>query len=173
MSVALVFSKHPKRSWNFFFIEPIWLIDLVKRKTCLSYLYISLIDKNFSKWTVSFSVECLNGRGVTHNYIPSIIRFDNPACRQLHPDQAADLQLPPASKRLAAAQPLELCCDWTMALFLLWSPCWTPRNLATVVFYAMLSLMAYHSLWYGHSSAKIVPDGTLVGGAYGKSDYSN
>jgi len=31
-----------------------------------------------------------------------------------------------------------------------------PRNLATLVFYGLLSFLAFHSLWYGHSSAKIV-----------------
>lgn len=52
--------------------------------------------------------------------------------------------------------PSELCCDWTMGTIPLVESVLDLRNLATLVFYTFLSLLAYHSLRYRHSSAKTV-----------------
>lgn len=52
--------------------------------------------------------------------------------------------------------PSELCCDWTMGTIPLVESVLDPRNLATLAFYVLLGVLAYHSLRHGHSSAKTV-----------------
>uniref|UniRef100_A0A4W6C3X5 Protein O-mannosyl-transferase TMTC3 n=1 Tax=Lates calcarifer TaxID=8187 RepID=A0A4W6C3X5_LATCA len=68
---------------------------------------------------------------VIQSQLPVFTRFDNPAA-------------------------VKLCCDWTMGTIPLVESFLDLRNLATLVFYTFLGLLAYHSLRYRHSSAKTV-----------------
>lgn len=52
--------------------------------------------------------------------------------------------------------PSELCCDWTMGTIPLVESLLDLRNVATLLFYAFLALLAHHSLKHRHSSAKTV-----------------
>lgn len=52
--------------------------------------------------------------------------------------------------------PSELCCDWTMGTIPLVESFLDLRNLATLLFYTCLALLAHHSLCYRHGSAKTV-----------------
>uniref|UniRef100_A0A3Q1FBX1 Protein O-mannosyl-transferase TMTC3 n=1 Tax=Acanthochromis polyacanthus TaxID=80966 RepID=A0A3Q1FBX1_9TELE len=83
-------------------------------------------------------------------------RFDNPAA--VSPTPARQLTfnyLLPVNAWLLL-NPSELCCDWTMGTIPLVESLLDLRNLATLVFYTFLGLLAYHSLRYRHSSAKTV-----------------
>lgn len=52
--------------------------------------------------------------------------------------------------------PSELCCDWTMGTIPLVESFLDLRNLATLLFYTCLALLAHHSLRNSHGSAKTV-----------------
>lgn len=52
--------------------------------------------------------------------------------------------------------PSELCCDWTMGTIPLVESLLDLRNVATLLFYAFLAVLAHHSLKHRHSSAKTV-----------------
>lgn len=52
--------------------------------------------------------------------------------------------------------PSELCCDWTMGTIPLVESFLDLRNLATLLFYTCLFLLAHHSLRYRRGSAKTV-----------------
>lgn len=102
------------------------------------------------------SVVRLNGEEYSLIFCRLIIRFDNPAAVSSTPTRQLTFNYLLPVNAWLLLNPSELCCDWTMGTIPLVESLLDPRNLATVVFYAMLSLLAYHSLWYGHSSAKIV-----------------
>uniref|UniRef100_A0A8C1QAS3 Protein O-mannosyl-transferase TMTC3 n=2 Tax=Cyprinus carpio TaxID=7962 RepID=A0A8C1QAS3_CYPCA len=93
---------------------------------------------------------------VIQSQLPVFTRFDNPAAVSSTPSRQLTFNYLLPVNAWLLLNPSELCCDWTMGTIPLVESLLDPRNLATVVFYAMLSLLAYHSLWYGHSSAKIV-----------------
>uniref|UniRef100_A0A673L729 Protein O-mannosyl-transferase TMTC3 n=1 Tax=Sinocyclocheilus rhinocerous TaxID=307959 RepID=A0A673L729_9TELE len=88
--------------------------------------------------------------------IQSQLPDDNPAAVSSTPTRQLTFNYLLPVNAWLLLNPSELCCDWTMGTIPLVESLLDPRNLATVVFYAMLSLLAYHSLWYGHSSSKIV-----------------
>lgn len=90
------------------------------------------------------------------NSFSSIIRFDNPAAVSSTPTRQMTFNYLLPVNAWLLLNPSELCCDWTMGTIPLVESLLDPRNLATLVFYVSLSLLAYHSLWHGHSSAKIV-----------------
>ncbi|XP_026058254.1 transmembrane and TPR repeat-containing protein 3-like isoform X1 [Carassius auratus] len=93
---------------------------------------------------------------VIQSQLPVFTRFDNPAAVSSTPTRQLTFNYLLPVNAWLLLNPSELCCDWTMGTIPLVESLMDPRNLATVTFYAMLSLLAYHSLWYGHSSAKIV-----------------
>ncbi|XP_049928438.1 protein O-mannosyl-transferase TMTC3 isoform X1 [Epinephelus moara] len=93
---------------------------------------------------------------VIQSQLPVFTRFDNPAA--VSPTPARQLTfnyLLPVNAWLLL-NPSELCCDWTMGTIPLVESLLDLRNLATLVFYTFLGLLAYHSLRYRHSSAKTV-----------------
>lgn len=93
---------------------------------------------------------------VIQSQLPVFTRFDNPAA--VSPTPARQLTfnyLLPVNAWLLL-NPSELCCDWTMGTIPLVESPLDHRNLATLVFYTFLGLLAYHSLCYRHSSAKTV-----------------
>ncbi|KAM7003091.1 protein O-mannosyl-transferase TMTC3 [Tautogolabrus adspersus] len=93
---------------------------------------------------------------IIQSQLPVFTRFDNPAA--VSPTPARQLTfnyLLPVNAWLLL-DPSELCCDWTMGTIPLVESLLDLRNLATLMFYAFMGLLAYHSLRYRHSSAKIV-----------------
>lgn len=83
-------------------------------------------------------------------------RFDNPAAVSSTPARQLTFNyLLPVNSWLLL-NPSELCCDWTMGTIPLVESVLDPRNLATLAFYVLLGLLAYHSLRQAHSSAKTV-----------------
>uniref|UniRef100_A0A9J8B5I4 dolichyl-phosphate-mannose--protein mannosyltransferase n=2 Tax=Cyprinus carpio TaxID=7962 RepID=A0A9J8B5I4_CYPCA len=93
---------------------------------------------------------------VIQSQLPVFTRFDNPAAVSSTPTRQLTFNYLLPVNAWLLLNPSELCCDWTMGTIPLVECLLDPRNLATVVFYGMLSILAYQGLWYGHSSAKIV-----------------
>lgn len=93
---------------------------------------------------------------VIQSQLPVFTRFDNPAAVSSTPSRQLTFNYLLPVNAWLLLNPSELCCDWTMGTIPLVESLLDPRNLATLVFYTFLSFMAYHSLWYNHSSAKII-----------------
>ncbi|KAG1939153.1 protein O-mannosyl-transferase TMTC3 [Pimephales promelas] len=93
---------------------------------------------------------------VIQSQLPVFTRFDNPAAVSSTPTRQLTFNYLLPVNAWLLLNPSELCCDWTMGTIPLVESLLDPRNLATLVFYGLLSFLAFHSLWYGHSSAKIV-----------------
>lgn len=85
-----------------------------------------------------------------------LCRFDNPAAVSATPARQLTFNYLLPVNAWLLLNPSELCCDWTMGTIPLVESLLDPRNLATLAFYVLLGLLAYHSLRYGHSSAKTV-----------------
>ncbi|GAA6065449.1 protein O-mannosyl-transferase TMTC3 isoform X1 [Tachysurus ichikawai] len=93
---------------------------------------------------------------VIQSQLPVFTRFDNPAAVSSTPARQLTFNyLLPVNVWLLL-NPSELCCDWTMGTIPLVESLLDPRNLATLAFYVLLGLLAYHSLRHAHSSAKTV-----------------
>lgn len=93
---------------------------------------------------------------VIQSQLPVFTRFDNPAA--VSPTPARQLTfnyLLPVNAWLLL-NPSELCCDWTMGTIPLVESLLDVRNLATIVFYCLLGLLAFHSLRGSDHSAKTV-----------------
>ncbi|KAJ8269046.1 hypothetical protein COCON_G00116530 [Conger conger] len=93
---------------------------------------------------------------VIQSQLPVFTRFDNPAA--VSPTPARQLTfnyLLPVNAWLLL-NPSELCCDWTMGTIPLVESVLDVRNSATLVFYCLLALLAFHSLRYSDASAKTV-----------------
>lgn len=86
----------------------------------------------------------------------SSCRFDNPAAVSTTPTRQLTFNYLLPVNAWLLLNPSELCCDWTMGTIPLVDSLLDLRNLATLVFYTFLGLLAYHSLRYRHSSAKTV-----------------
>ncbi|XP_048015310.1 protein O-mannosyl-transferase TMTC3 [Megalobrama amblycephala] len=93
---------------------------------------------------------------VIQSQLPVFTRFDNPAAVSSTPTRQLTFNYLLPVNAWLLLNPSELCCDWTMGTIPLVESLLDPRNFATLVFYGLLSFLAYHSLWYSHSSAKIV-----------------
>uniref|UniRef100_A0A671PN19 Protein O-mannosyl-transferase TMTC3 n=1 Tax=Sinocyclocheilus anshuiensis TaxID=1608454 RepID=A0A671PN19_9TELE len=93
---------------------------------------------------------------VIQSQLPVFTRFDNPAAISSTPTRQLTFNYLLPVNAWLLLNPSELCCDWTMGTIPLVETLLDPRNLVTVVFYGMLSLLAYQGLWYGHSAAKII-----------------
>lgn len=83
-------------------------------------------------------------------------RFDNPAAVSPTPTRQLTFNYLLPLNAWLLLNPSELCCDWTMGTIPLVESPLDPRNLATLAFYSLLGLLAYHSLRHGHNSAKTV-----------------
>ncbi|XP_047453361.1 protein O-mannosyl-transferase TMTC3 isoform X2 [Mugil cephalus] len=93
---------------------------------------------------------------VIQSQLPVFTRFDNPAAVSPTPTRQLTFNYLLPVNAWLLLNPSELCCDWTMGTIPLVESLLDLRNLATLVFYSFLGLLAYHSLRYRHSSAKIV-----------------
>lgn len=91
-------------------------------------------------------------------------RFDNPAAVSPTPTRQLTFNYLLPVNAWLLLNPSELCCDWTMGTIPLVESLLDLRNMATLLFYTFLGLLAYHSLRYRHSSAKtvIMVRGSLV-----------
>ncbi|XP_044048412.1 protein O-mannosyl-transferase TMTC3 isoform X3 [Siniperca chuatsi] len=93
---------------------------------------------------------------VIQSQLPVFTRFDNPAAVSPTPTRQLTFNYLLPVNAWLLLNPSELCCDWTMGTIPLVESLLDLRNLATLVFYTFLGLLAYHSLRYRHSSAKTV-----------------
>ncbi|XP_071313305.1 protein O-mannosyl-transferase TMTC3 isoform X2 [Trachinotus anak] len=93
---------------------------------------------------------------VIQSQLPVFTRFDNPAAVSPTPTRQLTFNYLLPVNAWLLLNPSELCCDWTMGTIPLVESLLDLRNLATLVFYSFLGLLAYHSLRYRHSSAKTV-----------------
>ncbi|XP_017573187.1 protein O-mannosyl-transferase TMTC3 [Pygocentrus nattereri] len=93
---------------------------------------------------------------VIQSQLPVFTRFDNPAAVSSTPARQLTFNYLLPVNGWLLLNPSELCCDWTMGTIPLIESVLDPRNLATLAFYMLLGLLAYHSLRHGHSSAKTV-----------------
>uniref|UniRef100_A0A4W4EW05 Protein O-mannosyl-transferase TMTC3 n=1 Tax=Electrophorus electricus TaxID=8005 RepID=A0A4W4EW05_ELEEL len=93
---------------------------------------------------------------VIQSQLPVFTRFDNPAAVSTTPTRQLTFNYLLPVNGWLLLNPSELCCDWTMGTIPLVETLLDLRNLATLAFYTLLSLLAYHSLRHTHSSAKIV-----------------
>ncbi|XP_013873074.1 transmembrane and TPR repeat-containing protein 3 [Austrofundulus limnaeus] len=93
---------------------------------------------------------------VIQSQLPVFTRFDNPAAVSPSPTRQMTFNYLLPVNAWLLLNPSELCCDWTMGTISLVESFLDLRNLATVMFYTFLGLLAHHSLCYRHSSAKTV-----------------
>ncbi|KAM3869869.1 protein O-mannosyl-transferase TMTC3 [Diretmus argenteus] len=93
---------------------------------------------------------------VIQSQLPVFTRFDNPAAVSPTPTRQLTFNYLLPVNAWLLLNPSELCCDWTMGTIPLVESPLDLRNLATLSFYTLLGLLAYHSLRYRHSSAKTV-----------------
>ncbi|XP_041853734.1 protein O-mannosyl-transferase TMTC3 isoform X1 [Melanotaenia boesemani] len=93
---------------------------------------------------------------VIQSQLPVFTRFDNPAAVSPTPTRQLTFNYLLPVNAWLLLNPSELCCDWTMGTIPLVESLIDLRNLATLVFYVFLGLLAHHSLRYRHSSAKTV-----------------
>uniref|UniRef100_A0A672J9D1 dolichyl-phosphate-mannose--protein mannosyltransferase n=1 Tax=Salarias fasciatus TaxID=181472 RepID=A0A672J9D1_SALFA len=93
---------------------------------------------------------------VIQSQLPVFTRFDNPAAVSSTPTRQLTFNYLLPVNAWLLLNPSELCCDWTMGTIPLVESLLDLRNLATLVFYTFLGLLAYHSLRYRHSSARTV-----------------
>ncbi|KAG7329537.1 hypothetical protein KOW79_007711 [Hemibagrus wyckioides] len=93
---------------------------------------------------------------VIQSQLPVFTRFDNPAAVSSTPARQLTFNYLLPVNAWLLLNPSELCCDWTMGTIPLVESLLDPRNLATLAFYVLLGLLAYHSLRHAHSSAKTV-----------------
>ncbi|XP_061917327.1 protein O-mannosyl-transferase TMTC3 [Entelurus aequoreus] len=93
---------------------------------------------------------------VIQSQLPVFTRFDNPAAVSPAPARQLTFNYLLPVNAWLLLNPSELCCDWTMGTIPLVESALDRRNLATVVFYVLVGLLAYSSVTCQHSSAKTV-----------------
>ncbi|XP_061772972.1 protein O-mannosyl-transferase TMTC3 [Nerophis ophidion] len=93
---------------------------------------------------------------VIQSQLPVFTRFDNPAAVSTTPTRQLTFNYLLPVNAWLLLNPSELCCDWTMGTIPLVESALDRRNLATVVFYVLVGLLAYSSVTCQHSSAKTV-----------------
>ncbi|XP_077568465.1 protein O-mannosyl-transferase TMTC3 [Stigmatopora nigra] len=93
---------------------------------------------------------------VIQSQLPVFTRFDNPAAVSPTPTRQLTFNYLLPVNAWLLLNPSELCCDWTMGTIPLVESALDQRNLATLVFYVLLGLLAYRSITCSHSSAKTV-----------------
>lgn len=100
----------------------------------------------------SFQDLCLKRAHTT----PIFFRFDNPAAVSPTPTRQLTFNYLLPVNAWLLLNPSELCCDWTMGTIPLVESALDQRNLATLLFYVLLGLLAYRSITCSRSSAKTV-----------------
>uniref|UniRef100_A0A4W5N3W4 Protein O-mannosyl-transferase TMTC3 n=1 Tax=Hucho hucho TaxID=62062 RepID=A0A4W5N3W4_9TELE len=93
---------------------------------------------------------------VIQSQLPVFTRFDNPAAVSPTPARQLTFNYLLPLNAWLLLNPSELCCDWTMGTIPLVESPLDLRNLATLAFYSLLGLLAFHSLRHSQSSAKTV-----------------
>uniref|UniRef100_A0A1A8EKR1 Protein O-mannosyl-transferase TMTC3 n=1 Tax=Nothobranchius korthausae TaxID=1143690 RepID=A0A1A8EKR1_9TELE len=93
---------------------------------------------------------------VIQSQLPVFTRFDNPAAVSPTPSRQLTFNYLLPVNAWLLLNPSELCCDWTMGTIPLVESLLDLRNLATLMLYTFLGLLAHHSLRYRHTSAKTV-----------------
>ncbi|KAI9547532.1 Protein O-mannosyl-transferase tmtc3 [Dissostichus eleginoides] len=93
---------------------------------------------------------------IIQSQLPVFTRFDNPAAVSVIPTRQLTFNYLLPLNAWLLLNPSELCCDWTMGTIPLVESVLDLRNLATLLFYTFLGLLAYYSLRYSHSSSKTV-----------------
>ncbi|XP_041651499.1 protein O-mannosyl-transferase TMTC3 [Cheilinus undulatus] len=93
---------------------------------------------------------------VIQSQLPVFTRFDNPAAVSPTPVRQLTFNYLLPVNAWLLLNPSELCCDWTMGTIPLVDSLLDLRNLATLLFYSFMGLLAFHSLRYRHTSAKTV-----------------
>lgn len=93
---------------------------------------------------------------VIQSQLPVFTRFDNPAAVSSTPWRQLTFNFLLPVNAWLLLFPSDLCCDWTMGTIPLIESVLDRRNLATLLFYCALSLLAFHSLRHNHTSAKTV-----------------
>ncbi|XP_068459915.1 protein O-mannosyl-transferase TMTC3 [Clinocottus analis] len=93
---------------------------------------------------------------VIQSQLPVFTRFDNPAAVSPTPTRQLTFNYLLPVNAWLLLNPSELCCDWTMGTIPLVESPLDLRNLATLVFYSLLGLLAVHSLRHRTSSARTV-----------------
>lgn len=84
------------------------------------------------------------------------LRFDNPAAVSPTPTRQLTFNYLLPVNAWLLLNPSELCCDWTMGTIPLVETLVDIRNLATVVFYSLVGMLACQSLRHTDSSGKTV-----------------
>ncbi|XP_061531861.1 protein O-mannosyl-transferase TMTC3 isoform X1 [Phycodurus eques] len=93
---------------------------------------------------------------VIQSQLPVFTRFDNPAAVSPTPTRQLTFNYLLPVNAWLLLNPSELCCDWTMGTIPLVESALDQRNLATLLFYVLLGLLAYHSITCSRSSSKTV-----------------
>lgn len=120
--------------------------------TGITYLAFTMIHLSSHVLTM----QCSMSQVYSFAFSLSLSRFDNPAAVSPTPTRQMTFNYLLPVNAWLLLNPSELCCDWTMGTIPLVESLLDLRNLATLVFYAFLALLAYHSLRYKHNSAKTV-----------------
>ncbi|KAK1888509.1 Protein O-mannosyl-transferase TMTC3, partial [Dissostichus eleginoides] len=101
--------------------------------------------------------QVLQGKdGFPYALLQTLLKFDNPAAVSVIPTRQLTFNYLLPLNAWLLLNPSELCCDWTMGTIPLVESVLDLRNLATLLFYTFLGLLAYYSLRYSHSSSKTV-----------------
>ncbi|XP_018581595.2 protein O-mannosyl-transferase TMTC3 [Scleropages formosus] len=93
---------------------------------------------------------------VIQSQLPVFTRFDNPAAVSQTPARQLTFNYLLPVNAWLLLNPSELCCDWTMGTIPLVESLLDVRNLATLTFYSLLSVLAFQSLRHSTKSAKTV-----------------
>ncbi|XP_057693807.1 protein O-mannosyl-transferase TMTC3 isoform X2 [Corythoichthys intestinalis] len=93
---------------------------------------------------------------VIQSQLPVFTRFDNPAAVSPTPTRQLTFNYLLPVNAWLLLNPSDLCCDWTMGTIPLVESALDQRNLATLVFYVLLGMLAYRSITCSRSSAKTV-----------------
>ncbi|CAL8359015.1 unnamed protein product [Lota lota] len=130
-------------------------LQVLRDKACFPYTVLQTLLK-LMVLVISTLLLVIVRVQVIQSQLPVFTRFDNPAAVSPAPTKQLTFNYLLPVNAWLLLHPSELCCDWTMGTIPLVESFLDTRNLATLAFYTLLGLLAYHSLRYGHSSAKTV-----------------
>ncbi|XP_016886467.1 transmembrane and TPR repeat-containing protein 3 isoform X3 [Cynoglossus semilaevis] len=134
-------------------LETLW--QVLRGKDSLPYAVLQTLLKLIVLFISTLLLVIIRVQ-VIQSQLPVFTRFDNPAAVSAAPTRQLTFNYLLPVNAWLLLNPSELCCDWTMGTIPLVESLLDLRNLATLVFYVFLGLLAYHSLCYRHSSAKTV-----------------
>ncbi|KAK0135687.1 Transmembrane and TPR repeat-containing protein 3 [Merluccius polli] len=130
-------------------------LQVLRDKACFPYTVLQTLLK-LMVLVISTLLLVIVRVQVIQSQLPVFTRFDNPAAVSPTPTKQLTFNYLLPVNAWLLLHPSELCCDWTMGTIPLVDSFLDARNLATLAFYTLLGLLAYHSLRYSHSSAKTV-----------------